>query len=163
MFRKKYLTKSEIEDLINASSDEEETATLIRNADYVDLVSTVDDISDAEKIDDDVQVLNDQCDIMPGDVVGEIEVFCEFDECNKNMPAHPSNATDRKESDEEVVGPQKSRETSQKNKLTKKQMKPLFKAKWSKTKQISFSRQPVDVQDDKLTDIYKQFGMFFKC
>lgn len=62
--------------LWNASSDKEETSTFICNADYVNLVvliSTVDDISDTEQKDD-YKVLNDQCEIMPEDVVGVVSV-----------------------------------------------------------------------------------------
>lgn len=74
MLRKKYLTQREIEDLMNESSEEEETATLIRSADKVDLVllppSRVDEISDCEDIDDNIQVLNDLTCIIPQEVAG---------------------------------------------------------------------------------------------
>lgn len=90
MYRQKYLTQAEIERLMNESSDEEETASLISSANNVELVllppNTVDELSDVEAIDGNVQILNDPSAFMPGEVAGEIEVVCDINDCNQNKP-----------------------------------------------------------------------------
>lgn len=105
MYRQKYLTQAEIERLVNESSDEEETATLIRDADNVDLVlmppSRVDELSDNENIDDNVQILHDPSAFMPGEVAGEVEVVCEYNDCNQNKPDRCDDDNDLDDDDDE--------------------------------------------------------------
>lgn len=93
MYRKKFLTQIEIEDIINQSDDDDETGKFIRNADIVDLVilppEQVDEISDLEDIDDDMQILSDANCPMPNDVAGLIELNCLYNDGNINdkLPA----------------------------------------------------------------------------
>lgn len=161
MYRQKYLTQREIEELINASSDEEETATLSRNADRVDLVllppPKVDDVSDLEDIDEESQILNDVADEMPLDVAGEIEVVCEFDDDNVHKP-------NRQDDDDIVLNSQKlvpeakGKIEPKLKRERKKKEGPTFQPKWSKGKRITFAKQPVNVQEEKMATMYEKFG-----
>lgn len=153
MYRKKYLTQAEIEQLMNESSDEEETATLIRHADQVDFVvlppPQVDELSDLEEIDEGAQILNDPTAFIPGEVAGEIELMCDFDDCNRRMP-DCADTDDILADSEGVVAPGSS-------KLAKK-TKESYTAKWSKSKRISFFRSPVDVEKEKLVPLFQKYG-----
>lgn len=157
MFRKKYMTQTEIEAWIEAqgSDDEEETAALIRHADNVDLVvlppSRVDEISDIEDIDEDTQILNDATSIMPRDVAGEIELVCEYVEGNVNMPNRPDDFDECGNDADSDDAPLSKR---------KKKSKPItYTAKWSKKKKVDFTRQPVDVAEEKVRELFTKYGL----
>lgn len=140
MYRKKYVTQAEIVALLDASSseDEEETATLIRKADNVDLVllppPRVLVSSDVEDIDEDAQIQNDATDFAPTEVAGEIEVVCEFDEGNQNIPDGPDDyERDRNGADDD--GNDADGEGEAPSSKKKKKSKPItYTAKWSKKK-----------------------------
>lgn len=153
MLRKKYLSLREIEELMNESSDEEETATQIKNADHVDFVLlppvTVDDVSDGEAIDENVQLLNDQNNTLPNDVAGEIEVLCEFDDENHHKPVEPCKSKPPKKK------PRK--ESASKDDGVFKEKAP----NWSKSSKYKYSKQPVDMSVEKNTELYNKLGMFF--
>lgn len=156
MYRQEYITQAEIERLVNESSDEDETATLIRNANSVDLVmlppDRVDELSDIEDIDENELILSDPSAIMPGEVAGSIEVVCDFNDCNTNKP-------DRADDDDvaHVADDYGNKPAKRPKKDTKKK---AFPAKWSKSKEFSFSRQPVDVERDKIVELFEKYGMY---
>lgn len=170
MYRQKYLTQAEIERLIDESSDEEEIATLVRDADHVDLVvmppDTVDELSDIEALDENIQILCDPCAFMPKEVAGQIEVVCEFNDDNKHMPARPDDDENDGDSEEEQVGkPGSSKRGRGKrpkplpSKQAQKAKRDAFTAKWSKSAKVSFSREPVDVEKQKVEELYEKYGL----
>lgn len=75
--------------------DEDAMASIIRSADTVDLVllppQKVDTISDVEDIDEDDQVISDVAGHVPGEMAGEIEVVCEYNEGNNKIPKRPDD------------------------------------------------------------------------
>lgn len=154
MFRQKYLTQTEIENLMDASSDEDETATLIRNADRVDLVlmppEQVDEISDVEEIDEDTQLISDRGAFLPRDVAGAIEVSVDYNDCNRNKPSRSEVNDVDQQNNAEAAGPSKS----------KKKKPESTSVKWSKSKQISFSRAPVDVEKDAIGNLFQKYGLY---
>lgn len=159
MFHTKYPNISVIAEVADGSSDEEEAATLIRSADKVDLVilpptPRVDEISDEEDIDEDLQVLNDDNCIrkngsfssfsVPEEPVGEIEVACQFYKGGKHVPDGDNEEPDTK-----------------KEKKTQK-LKPLVfdEPKWTKpdADKLSFSKQPVDMEDEQICEMFEKYG-----
>lgn len=155
MYRQTYLTQAQIENLICESSDEEETATLIRHADHVDFIvlppPQVDELSDVEGIDEDDQILNDRSAFIPGEVAGEIEVACDYDDCNRRMPDCAETddiMADNECDDAAAAGPSKP----------KKKKTESYTAKWSKSKKISFSRAPVNVEREKVAALFEKYG-----
>lgn len=146
MYRQTYMTQAEIERLLGESSDEDETATLIQNANSVDLVllppDTVDELSDTEDIDEDELVIGDASAFMPDDVSGHIEVVCNFNDCNTNKPDGVG--------DEDVVHVENEYGYKPAKRSKKCGKNVDFPAKWSNSKNISFSRQPVDVEEEKI-------------
>lgn len=180
MYRQKYLTQAEIERLINESSDEEEIATLMRDADNVDLVllppERVDELSDVENIDENVQILNDPSAFVPSEVAGEIEVICEFDDCNVNKPARAddfdedSDADGGDVDDDDDEGGATSKRTKpgrcgkaakKAKSAPKKKKADVPPAKWSKAKKVSFARQPVNIENEKIVELFEKYGLCF--
>lgn len=164
MYRKKYLTTAEIEEMMNASSDEEEAATDIRKADHVDLVvlppDRVDAISDDEQIDENELVLNDVGEYVPNDVAGPIEVHCEFDDDNVNRPDGSGSPVY-----EDIEYLQQEEEatvaaTEQEGAAALPPEPPFVVStpKWSKRSNYEFSKQPVDLSDEKSQKIYDELG-----
>lgn len=85
---------------------------------------------------------------MPSEVAGEIEIVCEFDDDNAKMPQ-------RDDEDEIEIGPSKT--PPKKGKKGKgepkakrqKKERATFQPKWSKAKNITFSRQSVNIENEK--------------
>lgn len=164
MYRKKYLTTAEIEKLMNASSDEEEAATEIWNAYHVDFIilppDRVDAISDDEQIDLNEHAFNDVVDSVPSDVAGPIEVHCEFDHDNVNRPDGAASPVY-----EDIEYLQEEEETTsaaaEQERLSAPLPEPPFVVptpKWSNRSNYKFSKQPVDLSDERSQMIYDKLG-----
>lgn len=87
MFRQKYLSVTEIEDLLYASdSDEENDSAQLKKTEQIDVVilppDTVDAISDDEEIDEDVQLMSNQ-NVKLGETAGQLELCYQFDDGNE--------------------------------------------------------------------------------
>lgn len=183
MYRRKYLTQAEIEELMNASSDEEEAATEIKNADHVDFIvlppERVDAISDAEDIDDNDQILNDVGTFVPNDIVGEIEVNCEFEDDNVHRPESPVyedieylTLEDEEGEKEEEEGARSADVPSAEEAAAVEEEEAaaitvreepfvVKKPKWTSRKNYEFSKQPVDLSEQKSNELYEKLGISF--
>lgn len=122
----------------------------MRKSDQVNFVllppSKIDQVSDLEDKDDDIQVLNDPSSHMPTDVAEEIEVVCEFDDDHTNKP-------DRDNDDDHNIETSSTSKKKQGNPKRRKKLKPIFTPNWSKAKKVSFSRQPVNNENKQISDI----------
>lgn len=166
MYRQKFLKQSELIQLLEEMSDEEEevsTKSLVQNADKVDLVilppPRVDDVSDEENIDDDLQYLNNNIVDVPKEIAGEVEINCDYADDNENMPNRAPD--DDAESmnvvqESSLIGKPGTSFVAAKKKKTAK--KHVYEAKWSKSKKFKFSRQPVNNETEKIEAIFSKYG-----
>lgn len=143
----KYLSVAEIEEILNASDSDEEDdeATQIRKADKIDIVilppDKVDQISDSEDVDEENQVQHDDNANALIDTAGQVELNCEFNEENDELPAIAKD---------EMLHEQKSTVTPPKD-------AEFQLPKWSK-ESYEFSKEPVDLTCESTTNLFEKIG-----
>ncbi|XP_055848110.1 piggyBac transposable element-derived protein 3-like [Episyrphus balteatus] len=161
MYRKKFLSAKELEELLmNPSSDEDEELNLNLDAalhtNIIILPPKNDAVSDNEDIDDNEQLLEDRNEF-PNELAGEVELECMFDDLNSQNPEI---------NEPEVhVSPNKpnSASTSQNVASTSKKelaCLPYKLPKWSKSHRVEFSKKPTDVSSENIRTIYDKIGNF---
>lgn len=79
------------------------------------------------------------------------KLLFEFDDDNLNIPEGGSD-------DHAVI---EDGEPKAKKRKKKKQKPSSFTAKWSKPNEVTFSRQPVDIEEEKITALYQKLGLCF--
>lgn len=118
---------------------------------------TVDELSDEETVDDNVQLLRDAApDAMP-DLAGELEVLCDYDDDNINASAvvAPQPSTSGESQPAVTVG--RKRKAARGGKTTKAKKSQNT---WTK-QEPSYSKQPVDLSNEKIQALYEQIGLCF--
>lgn len=126
----------QVQELLNEDSDDEEIITKMKTALNIEFIALppdrVDALSDTEDIDEDAQVLTDQATSFPNDIVGEIEVQCEFE--------------DEGDSESATVDENSNAINS------------VRIPKWTNRKNYEFSKEPVDLTVEKTVEIYAKIG-----
>lgn len=150
MFRKKYLTVGEIEDILNASDSDEDCDEVaqIKKADQIDIVilppDKVDALRDNEDVDEDIQVQNDSNANILIETAGQVEVCFDIDNGNRNDESSKTG---------DEINEFKNEAPS----IAPKFVAP--KPKWSKRK-YSFDKQPVDLTNESIVKVYEKIGNF---
>lgn len=167
MSHKKYLSAKEIDELMNAPSDEEEedeTTKQIKNATNIDIIALpppkTDGLTDDEDIDD--ERIQQYGDGFPSEVAGEIEIEC--DQADDNVEQGNMNASgDIMDMDivyEEIDVPVVDVNQPSTSSNVQQQSEPPFKynqPKWNK-RDYEFSKTPVDVSYGKIKVLYEALG-----
>ncbi|XP_033218972.1 piggyBac transposable element-derived protein 3-like [Belonocnema kinseyi] len=157
MFRKRYRSQREIEEIMGRS--DHEIANRILYADTVDLVvlppETADAVSDTENIDDEEQIMNDENEFLPHEIAGHIELSCTYNDDNPNAS---TDCDETAEHSVEFEADTSSRETQQKR--SRKEVN-LFEPKWIKAKKMKYSRElPVNKEIEKMEELYRKYGEY---
>lgn len=158
MFRnRKVLTVTELQAEIDGWTSDEEENVLNHKADKINFVITppdkVDEISDNEDIDDNLQILYDKTQF-PNEMPGQFEIQYKYNDDNKNLPVVSElveKISDTLDTDKE---PQPS--TSKKKGRVSVGNKP----KWSKAHNYKFDKQPFDNEENAQKALYEKIGKF---
>lgn len=139
--RRNFRTAFELQAEIDSWTSDEEDSNLGHKADNIDIVITppdlIDDVSDLEEIDDNIQIVNDD-NKLPNELAGQFEIEFNYDDGNVNLTTEPQSSKSKP----------KRRVTVGNN------------PKWIHDKNIVFDKQPVDHEkmDQKL--LYEKIGKF---
>lgn len=179
--RRNVLSAAELQAIVDSWSDgdEDDDETGLndgRNADAIDIIirppEDVDNVSDVEEIDDNVQILNDE-NIMPREMAGQFEVEYLYDDGNEHIPAsiedeeyveeeeNNEEEEDNYEEEEEaaVVPPKRRRGPPVKQKAKEKVVKTQQKAAtWTQNEDYVFDKEPFDDTANSYKSLFALIG-----
>lgn len=160
MFRRRnFLTMAEVKAEIDSWTSDEEENECNHNADKINVVITppdkVDDVTDNEDIDDDLQILhcNNQ---LPNETPGLLEMEYIYNDDNNNIPVYCELEEINSDSLQAINEIQRSK-PKKKGKLYAGN-----KPKWSKSKQFQCKDQPVNYEEYHQKAVYEKIGKFYK-
>lgn len=159
--RRNVLTASELQAEIDSWTSDEEGEENGHNADEVNIIITppnqVDDISDDEEIDDNVQILHDQHQL-PNEMAGQFELEYIYEDGNEHLPPVGDTVEIEPNEPEELDVDEEEPTTSRSRSRPVRRPSINRGAKWSHAKSYKFDKQPINTQKDDQKALFEKIG-----